>query len=104
MSNPRVEVLKNILSAKPEDSFARYGLAMEHVKAGEFDLAAAEFKTLISHNPDYCYAYFHGAQALEKLGRKEDAREMYRAGIEAAGRTGDAHARSELQAALDLLG
>ena len=104
MSNPRVEVLRNVLSARPEDSFARYGLAMEHVKAGEFEQAVAEFRTLISYNPDYNYAYFHGAQALEKLARIEEAREMYRAGLAAADRSGDAHARSELQAALDLLG
>jgi Tfp pilus assembly protein PilF len=104
MSNARVEVLKNILSVKPEDSFARYGLAMEHVKAGDFENAVAEFRNLISYNPDYCYAYFHGAQGLEKLGRAEEARQMYRAGIEAASRTGDEHARSELEAALDLLG
>ena len=104
MSNPRVEILRNILAAKPEDSFARYGLAVEHVKAGELEQAVQEFRTLISNNPDYCYAYFHGAQALEKLGRLDEARDWYCQGIEAAARTGDAHARSELQAALDLLG
>ena len=104
MANSRIEVLKNILAAKPEDSFARYGLAMEHVKDGEFEEAVREFRALISYNPAYCYAYFHGAQALEKLGRLDEARDLYRRGIEAAEKTGDTHARSELQAALDLLG
>ncbi len=104
MSNQRIEVLKNILAVKPEDSFARYGLAIEHAKAGEFEEAVQEFRTLISYNPGYCYAYFHGAQALEKLGRLDEARDLYRRGIEAAEKAGDAHARSELQAALDLLG
>lgn len=104
MSSSRIEVLRSVLSARPEDSFARYGLAMEHLKAGEFEQAVAEFRTLLSYNPDYNYAYFHGGQALEKLGRMEEAREMYRAGLAAADRTGDAHARSELQAVLDQLG
>jgi hypothetical protein len=33
----------------------------------------------------------------------EAARSMYENGIEACGRTGDGHTRSEIQAALDLL-
>jgi hypothetical protein len=41
---------------------------------------------------------------LERLGRLEEAGAMYRAGIDSANRTGDGHARGELQGALDLLG
>jgi hypothetical protein len=41
---------------------------------------------------------------LDKLGRREDARSLYREGIEATTRIGDLHTRSEIQAALDLLG
>jgi hypothetical protein len=48
-------------------------------------------------------AYFHGGQALEKLGRIEDARAMYQTGIETTSRTGDQHTKSELQGALDML-
>jgi hypothetical protein len=48
-------------------------------------------------------AYFHGGQALEKAGRLEEARAMYEEGIAVTARTGDAHTRSELQAALDIL-
>ena len=51
-------------------------------------------------DPDYTYAYFHAAQTLEKVGRIEEAKELYRRGIEAAGRKADTHARDELQAAL----
>jgi hypothetical protein len=41
---------------------------------------------------------------LEKLDRPDEARDSYRQGLEAAGRSGDDHARSELQGALDILG
>jgi hypothetical protein len=38
------------------------------------------------------------------LGRREDAKALYRQGIEATTRIGDLHTRSEIQAALELLG
>jgi Flp pilus assembly protein TadD len=98
-----MEILKNMLAENPRDSFARYGLAMEHVMNGELDQAVAEFRRLLEYNPDYGAAYFHGGQALEKLGRVEDAREMYQKGIESTARSGDRHTQSELQAALDML-
>ena len=97
----RLEALRSMASADPRNTLVRYGLAMEYAKAGRYNEAVAEYNELLSFNPDYCYAYFHGGQALEKLGRVEDAREMYRRGIEAAARAGDEHARSELQGALE---
>jgi len=98
-----MEILKNMLAENPRDSFARYGLAMEHVMNGELESAVTEFGVLLQYNPDYAAAYFHGGQALEKLGRVEDAREMYQKGIESTTRSGDQHTQSELQAALDML-
>ena len=103
MSSNRIDILKNMVEQNPSDAFARYGLAMEHAKSGNLDQAVAEYRALLGHNPNYAAAYFHGGQALEKLGRVEEAREMYEKGVEVTSRTGDGHARSELQAALDML-
>lgn len=101
--NNRMEVLKSMVAQNPGDAFARYGLAMELVNSGELAGAVAEFRALLEHNPNYAAAYFHGGQALEKLGDMEQARALYEKGIEVTARTGDAHTRSELQAALDML-
>jgi Tfp pilus assembly protein PilF len=103
MLSNRQQVLKQILEQNPTDSFARYGLAMEYLNAGDAEKAVEEFLTVLDHNPDYVAAYFHGGQALERAQRVEDAKALYRRGIEACARTGDWHTRSELQAALDLL-
>jgi tetratricopeptide (TPR) repeat protein len=103
MSN-RLEVLKSMVAQNPNDSFARYGLAMEYAKSGELEQALGEFRAILAGNPNYSAAYYHGGQTLEKLGRIEEARALYRAGIEATTRIGDLHTRSEIQAALDLLG
>ena len=102
MSN-RLETLKSMVAQNPDDSFSRYGLAMEYAKSGELELAIQEYQNVLAANPNYSAAYYHGGQTLEKLGRREDARALYRKGVEATTRIGDLHARSEIQAALDLL-
>jgi Flp pilus assembly protein TadD len=103
MSTNRIDILKSMLEQNPRDAFARYGLAMEHANSGDMAQAVSEYRGLLEHNPDYAAAYFHGGQALEKLGQLDEARTMYEKGIEATGRTGDQHTQSELQAALDML-
>jgi tetratricopeptide (TPR) repeat protein len=92
-----------MVAQNPADAFARYGLAMELVKSGELEGAVTEFRALLEHNPNYAAAYFHGGQVLEKLGDVEQARSFYEQGVAVTSRTGDQHARSELQAALDML-
>jgi tetratricopeptide (TPR) repeat protein len=103
MTNNRIDILRGMVASNPSDTFARYGLAMEYVKAGQLEQAVDEFDHLLLAHPHYAAAYFHGGQSLEKLGRIDDARAMYRKGIEVTTETGDDHTRSELQAALDIL-
>jgi Tfp pilus assembly protein PilF len=93
-----------MVEQNPTDSFRRYGLAMEYVNAGDLLAGVDEFIKVIDHNPQYAAAYFHGAQTLEKLGRVDEAKGLYRRGIEVTSAMGDDHTCSELQAALDLLG
>jgi tetratricopeptide (TPR) repeat protein len=104
MASTRLDILKGMVAANPDDSFSRYGLAMEYRNGGDLDAAIAEFRALLESNPDYAAGYFHGGQTLERAGRVEEARELYRQGIEVTTRKGDRHAREEMQAALDLLG
>jgi len=99
----RIAMLMEILAANPEDSFARYGLAMEYSKAGQVDQALTEFKTLIEKNPDYTPAYFMAAQTLATAERTEEAKRMLVDGISSARRTGNTHAQSEMTAMLEEL-
>ena len=101
LASSRIDVLRQLLEQNPGSTFARYGLAMEYVKSGDLETAVTEFKAILATEPSYSAAYFHGGQALEKLGRLDDARALYRDGI---ANTRDPHARSEMQAALDILG
>src|SRR5271170_8215016 len=100
----RIAVLTEVLTANPEDSFARYGLAMEYSNAGQIEPALQEFKTLIEKNPDYTPAYFMAAQALAKVDRVDEAKRWLVDGVSSARRTGNMHAQSEMTAMLEELG
>jgi len=99
----RVDILKQLVGQDPANSFARYGLAMEYANSGDLKQAVLEFQALIAKDENYCAAYYHGGQAFEKLGLLDEARGFYEKGIAATRRAGDAHTRSEIEAALSLL-
>jgi tetratricopeptide (TPR) repeat protein len=86
------------------DPFAWYGLAMEYRGLERYQDALATFEVLRSRTPDYVPMYLMCGQMLEKMGRADDARAWLAAGIEAAQKKGDAHARGELESALEALG
>src|SRR5471032_198236 len=105
MSEPsRLQMLTEFLQQNPGDAFARYGLAMEYSNGGQTEQALAEFKKLLELHPDYTNGYFMAAQALERSGRTGEARQMLESGVEAAKRTGNKHAQSEMAGMLEELG
>ena len=93
-------MLEEFLAAHPQDAFARYGLAMECANQGDSDAAVANFEKLLAENPNYVAGYFQYGQMLARLSRTADAKRTLGSGIEAARRTGDQHAGSEMEAAL----
>ncbi len=100
----RIAALNEILTEHPKDTFARYGLAMEYSKQGDFDRALAEFAILLENSPDYTPGYFMAAQTLVRADRADDAKKMLNGGIASARRTGNLHAQSEMEAMLAELG
>ena len=94
-------MLTVFLQANPSDAFARYGLAMEYSNSGETEKALEEFGRLLAMHPDYTNGYFMAAQLLERNGRTSEAKQMLERGIEAAQRTGNRHALSEMTGMLE---
>ena len=93
-SSPTISLLKTFVLTSEADARWQFNHGdAERVLLGP-NLAATT---------DYAAGYFHGGQTLEKLGRVEEARALYERDIVVTTRPGDAHTRSELQAALDLL-
>ena len=102
-ATPRMRQLRQMLQHQPDDPFLLYGLAMEFKKAGDAAKAVEYFDHVLRRDPNYCYAYYQRAQVQESLGDVTAARHTLREGLEAARRSGDAHALSEIETALTLL-
>jgi predicted Zn-dependent protease len=100
----RAAALNDILTQNPNDTFARYGLAMEYSRQGDLERSLAEFSILLKTNPDYTPGYFMAAQTLARAGQIAEAKTMLTDGIASARRTGNLHALGEMEAMLAELG
>jgi tetratricopeptide (TPR) repeat protein len=97
----KIAMLSEILEQNPTDAFARYGLAMEFASQGDTATSIAEFDRLLTQHPEYTAGYFMCAQTLLKAGRETEAKKRLEEGIESAKKSGNEHARNEMQAVLD---
>ena len=96
----RRQMLEEFVAKRPDDPFSRYGLAMECMNGGDTGAADGHFRELLQRNADYVPAYLMYAQMLSREARSEEARQVLSSGILAACRTGDQHARSEMETLL----
>lgn len=103
MSDDRIEAMKQFIEQAPDNPFPRYALAMEFKSAGRLEEAAATLADLATRSPDYVATYLQWGMFLEQLGRLDEARKAFESGIEWAGKMGNQHALSEIQAALSAL-
>ncbi len=99
----RKQQIEEMLAEDPNDPFLRYGLAMEHVSAGDDAAAASCLQDLIAVAPDYVPAYQQLGQTLLRQGRSAEARQAWSQGVQAAQKAGNQHARDEMQGFLDSL-
>ena len=103
MDTERVQFLRSSIEANPGDTFARYALGLEFVRSGLPNEGWEQFRYLLDHHPEYWATYYQAGMLLSDQGRTEEARQVFKAGIEVTGRLGQAHALSELEAALESL-
>ena len=89
-----------MLTADPNNTTVRFGLANELFKLEQWADAAQELQTYLGQSNDQGNAYGKLAQALDRLGRTEDARAAYQQGIAAANRHGHPGMAEEFQMAL----
>lgn len=94
-------MLEELLAQDPGDPFLHYGLAMELVSEGNDAAAVTRFERMFVDTPDYVPAYLQAGQALVRLGRAPEARQVFERGVALARRKGDAHAADEMQGFLE---
>ncbi len=86
MTTPRMEALLRILAQEPQDATTHYMLGLEYFKAQMYDEAVGTLRRYLTLADDEGAVYRMLAQSLERLGRAEDARQVYRDGLAAATR------------------
>jgi predicted Zn-dependent protease len=88
MDDARIEALRKMAAAHPQDPRPRFGLAQDMEKAGRWEEAAAELTAYLALTDDEGNAWGRLGKALRTLGRDEEARDVYQRGVEAAYRHG----------------
>jgi Tfp pilus assembly protein PilF len=101
MTVSRLSTLLNFLNEDPADAFTHYAIALEYVTMGNIQDAVAKFEEVITLDPSYVPAYHQLGLLFVREHRTADAKAMLERGIEAAMKAGDAHARMEMQEAID---
>lgn len=80
----RVAALKRLLETNPGDTRARFGLAAEFEREQRWEDVVRELRAYLDAATDEGNAYGRLGHALRELGREDEARKAYQAGIEAA--------------------
>src|SRR5262245_31208438 len=100
MAEARIQLFNQMLQNDPDNTTIRFGLANELFKLGRFEEAATELRTYLQLADDQGAGYGKLAQALEKLGRLDEAREAYQQGVSAANRHGHPGMAQDFEMAL----
>lgn len=101
MGESRIEALKRMAGASPDDPRARFGLALEYERAGRWEEVVEELRAYLALTADQGNAYGRLARALRELGRDAEARTAYQQGIEAAYRHGHPTMAAEFEEAVE---
>ncbi|MBL8679238.1 MAG: tetratricopeptide repeat protein [Myxococcales bacterium] len=99
-TNKRLAALEKMVAAGPKDPFPYYGLALEYRSADRKEDALAVFAKMREQFASYVPQYLMAGQMLIELGRKDEAKQVLQAGVDAARSARDSHAAGELESAL----
>lgn len=100
----RREQFEAWLKDTPDDPELIYSIALEHVSEGAPERGLAILLELNRTQPAYVAAYLQAGQLLVKLGREDEARAVFAAGIDQARKAGNHHAAGEMAGFLDAIG
>ena len=99
----RIDTFRNMVAKNPGNALARFGLANEALKEGLWEEAREQLAAYLELHEDEGNGWGRLAEALEKLGRTDEARDALRKGIAASHRHGHGGMAAELEERLELL-
>ena len=94
----RRQKLEQSLAEDPNDTFLRYGLAMQCLREGAVNEGREQLRSLIADHPDdQVVSYQQLGQSYAEAGEREEALAVLNVGILKAKARGDWHAASEME-------
>lgn len=100
----RIEYFERMLSENPDNPTGLLALANEYGKAERFEDEAATLQRYVAKHEDEGNAYARLGEVLDRLGRRDEAREAYERGVEQADKHGHSGMADDLRGALAQLG
>jgi predicted Zn-dependent protease len=101
MTTSRLDTFRAMVARSPGNALARFGLATEALKEGLFAEAEEHLTAYLAAYEDEGRGFAHLAEARLALGRRPEARDALRRGVEAAQRAGHPGLAAELTQRLD---
>ena len=100
----RIEYFERMLADNPDNPTGLLALANEYNKAGRYEEEAAVLQRYVRNHEDEGNAYMRLGEALQKIGREDEAREVYETGINQAEKFGHSGMAEDLRDAMIQLG
>jgi len=99
----KIKELAANVKANPDDSFAKFVLALEFIKQDDLEKARLFFENIYQNDPEYVGVYYHLGKLYERMEQLEKASKIYREGIEAAAAQNEKRTLKELKESLATL-
>lgn len=100
-NHKNIQQLANFLKKNPADSFTKFALALELLKAEEITKAKFLFESVLKQDPGYLGVYYHLGKLYEHTDRYREAKDLYTRGMSFAKEQNNERTLSELKEALD---
>ena len=89
--------LEDLLTKGKESAMLRFSLGSEYLKQREIWVAIFQLRRALELDPNYSAAWKLLGQAFTESGNHNEARDVFRRGIEVARRRGDQQAAKEME-------
>ena len=99
----KLDTFRQLVAKNPDNALARFGLANEALKAELYEEAREHLEAYLARYDDEGNGFGRLAEALQGLGRVEEAKEALRRGVAASHRFGHPGMASEFEARLEEL-
>lgn len=99
----RIDLFVDALKYNPDDPLGNFGLGSAYLELQRYEEAIEPLKKTIEAQPKHSVAYLSLGKALEGANRRDEAREYYARGIEAASARGDMMPLEEMRQRLGRL-